>query len=331
MTQDASPVGGEPAPVEPTENPADAFTKLAEEEFGVTDEEEDQAPAEDEADDDLELEEGAGEPTPIEAPVSWDAEAKERFAKLPREDQEYLSKREGERERYVHTTKAEAVKARQDSERAASEQLAQIEAGYAQQWAQAAQSIAPQRPDATLLATNPYEYAAQQQRYDESMAQREHAQHMAQQYAVAAQQRGQAAEQAQLAEQHQIIAEHFPEYADPTTGPKLRTELSAVAKELGYPEELISQARATDILAMRKVSELKVKADKYDALISKQMSKVRAAKGLPRVATPGVSQGNDQLRARTAQAAIETAKSSKNRDVQGQAFYDYLTKTGQLK
>jgi hypothetical protein len=81
---------------------------------------------------------------------------------------------------------------------------------------------------------------------------------------------------------------------------------------------------------MKKVAEFKVKADKYDALQSKKMEKVRAAKGLPRVATPGVAQGSEQLRARTAQVAIETAKTSKNRDVQGQAFYDYLSKTGQI-
>jgi hypothetical protein len=60
------------------------------------------------------------------------------------------------------------------------------------------------------------------------------------------------------------------------------------------------------------------------------MAKVRAAKGLPKVATPGVSQGSDQLRARSAQAALETARSTKNRDVQGAAFYEYLEKTGQV-
>jgi hypothetical protein len=52
------------------------------------------------------------------------------------------------------------------------------------------------------------------------------------------------AEQAHHAEQHRIIVEQFPEYADPTTGPKLQQELSAVARELGYPPELIGQARA---------------------------------------------------------------------------------------
>jgi hypothetical protein len=60
------------------------------------------------------------------------------------------------------------------------------------------------------------------------------------------------------------------------------------------------------------------------------MEKVRAAKGLPRVAKPGVAQGGDQLRARSAQAAIETARTAKNRDVQGAAFFDYLKNTGQL-
>jgi hypothetical protein len=59
---------------------------------------------------------------------------------------------------------------------------------------------------------------------------------------------------------------------------------------LGYPPELIGQARATDIIAMREVSKLKAKADKYDALMSKKMQGVRAAKDLPRVAKPGAAQ-----------------------------------------
>jgi hypothetical protein len=170
----------------------------------------------------------------------------------------------------------------------------------------------------------------QQRKYDDAVAQRQQAQQTAQQLAQQAQARAMQMEQATNAEQHRIIVEHFPEYADPTTGPELQRKLTAVAKELGYTDELISQARASDILAMRTAADWKAKAEKYDALQAKKMEKVRSAKGLPKVATPGVAVGNEQLRARNAQAAFEAAKSSKNRDVQGKAFFDYLQNSGQI-
>jgi hypothetical protein len=49
----------------------------------------------------------------IEAPASWDAEAKARIAELPRGLQDYLSTREGERERAVSTAQREAAEIRQ--------------------------------------------------------------------------------------------------------------------------------------------------------------------------------------------------------------------------
>jgi hypothetical protein len=86
---------------------------------------------------------------------------------------------------------------------------------------------------------------------------------------------------------------------------------------------LIAEARATDIIAMRKVAELKAKADKYDALQAKKMEKVRAAKGLPRVATPGVPQGAEQTRLARKDAAFERAKTSGGQ-ARVEAFDEYL-------
>jgi hypothetical protein len=334
-TQPAVAVGGETVPAEPT-NAADVFTKLAEEEFGVSGEEE---PAEgepvegeaEEADDETEIEEEADDLPPIDPPVSWDTERKEKFAQLPRDLQEYVADRESQRERKLTQTSQEAARAKTDAEQEAVRQLAQIEAGYSQHFRELAEQLQPQRPNPALAQHDPAAFYAQQAAYEDAIAQQRELQQRSQQFAQQAQVREQQAEQVRIAQERQVIVEAFPEYLDPTTGPKHQQELSAVARELGYPPELISQARATDIIAMKKVAELKAKADKYDDLQSKKMEKVRAAKGLPRVATPGVAQGSEQLRARTAQVAIETAKTSKNRDVQGQAFYDYLSKTGQIR
>jgi hypothetical protein len=333
MTQEATPVGGEAAPVT---DPKDVFTELAKEEFGLTDEEEQEQPPVEGAEetpaeeDDPTLEEEADDLPPIEAPVSWDAEAKETFKSLPREAQEIVAKRESERERFVQQKSQEAALAKQTALQQATSELAQIEQGYAQHFQQLAEQLQPQRPNPQLLQHDPAAFYALTAQYEEAVAQQRQLQQLSQQHAQQAQARQAQIEQAEHAEQHRIIVESFPEYADPTTGPKLQAELSAVARELGYSPELIAQARATDILAMRTAADWKAKAQKYDALQAKKMEKVRAAKGLPKVATPGVSQGADQLRESRATAAIEAARNSKNRDVQGAAFFDYLKNTGQI-
>jgi uncharacterized protein YeaO (DUF488 family) len=337
-TQSETPaVGSESTPAAEPTNAADYFTQLAEEQFGVTDEEEQPAEGEqaqpdgtEEADDEPTLEEEVDDLPPIDAPVSWDAEAKAKFAELPRDAQEVIAKRESEREKFVQSKSQEAARAKQEAEQAAIQQVAAYEAQVAQQLSQYAEQIAPQRPNPALLQHDPQAFYAMQADYEAKVAQQQQLQQQSQQYAQQAQLRAQQIAQAEAAEQHRIIVDSFPEYADPTTGPELQRKLTAVAKELGYPDELIGQARATDILAIRQAAEWKADAEKYRALQKTKMEKVRAAKGLPKVATPGVSQGTDQLRARTAQAALDTALTSKNRDVQGAAFYQYLERTKQI-
>ncbi len=60
----------------------------------------------------------------IEPPNSWDADAKERFKALPRADQEYLAKRESERDRGLSKTQQETAEARKaiEAERQAVQQ-----------------------------------------------------------------------------------------------------------------------------------------------------------------------------------------------------------------
>jgi hypothetical protein len=88
-TQPEQAVGSEtPAPSE------DPFEAIAEDTFGADEEEEPAEAPEAEAEDDIEDEEEADDLPPIDAPVSWDADAKAKFAKLPRDVQEYVQKRE---------------------------------------------------------------------------------------------------------------------------------------------------------------------------------------------------------------------------------------------
>jgi hypothetical protein len=317
-------------------NPADAFEAIAAEMLG---EEEEQTPAEgeeepvegdeptEEADDDLTDEAEEEELPPIDAPVSWTAEEKERFAGLPRETQEFIAKRETERERFVQSKAQEAARAKSEVEQTAYQQLAEIERGYAQHFQSLAEQLQPQRPNPAMLQHDPQAFYAQQAAYEATVAQQRELQQQAQTYAQQAQAREAHAAQAEHAQQVQILSEKLPEYLDPTTGPKLQAEYTAVAKEMGYPDELISQARATDILAIKTAAEWKAKAARYDALQAKKMEKVRAAKGLPKVAKPGVAQGGDQLRANRAAAAFERAKTSGGQ-ARVEAFDEYLKSAG---
>lgn len=332
MTQEATPVGGEP-----TASAADAsdpFLDIAnemlpeEEEQPAEEVEGDEPETPEEAEDDPDIEAEIDELPPIEAPVSWDAEAKAEFAKLPRDLQETVTKREAERERFVQQKSQEAARAKQEVEQAAYQQLASYEKQVAEQLSQYAQQIGPKRPDPAMLQYDPAGFYAQQAQYEAAQAQQRELQSQADQYAQQAQQREAMAEQAYHAQQHQKIVEAFPEYLDPTNGPKLQQELSAVARELGYPAELIAQARADDILAMKTAADWRAKAQRYDALMAKKMEKVRSAKGLPKVATPGVAQGSEQTRQARAAAAFDRAKGAKSIQDRSDAFADYLTAKG---
>jgi hypothetical protein len=121
--------------------------------------------------------------------------------------------------------------------------------------------------------------------------------------------------QAEHAKNHQILVDNFPEYLDPTTG--YQQKLTAVAKRIGYPDELIGQARAPDILAMRKVAEAFDKADKYDALQRTKMEKVRSAKGKPPVsAKPGMAQAPGAARQQQYAADREAMRNGDTRATQ---------------
>src|SRR5690242_20538514 len=104
MTQPTEAVGGEP-PVDAKADALKYFENEAESFFDNGEEEDPEAvegeePSDELTEDDITDEEEADDLPPIEAPVSWDADAKEKFAQLPRDVQEYVQKRESERERF---------------------------------------------------------------------------------------------------------------------------------------------------------------------------------------------------------------------------------------
>lgn len=339
MTHPATPeVGGDPVPT--AQEPADAtnaFEEMASEWLGDDEPEEateGEAPVEgdepevDEVTED-EPEPEADELPPIEAPVSWTAEEKERFAGLPRETQEFISKRETEREKFVQTKAQEASQARQQASVEAQQWAAQMQAQVAQQLEQYAQQLAVGEPDPELLAHDPATYARQLKAYQYYNAQRQQAQHEAEQARAQAEQY-QAAVEAHEAEQfRQRVATELPDFFDETKGPALKERLTATAKSLGFSDEDIFRATAGQILALNKISEQAAKADKYDALMRKQMERVRSGKNPPPVAKPGQRVAPDANRRARAEDAFQRAKNSQGSQ-RVDAFADYLTSTGQL-
>jgi hypothetical protein len=226
---------------------------------------------------------------PITPPVSWTAEEKEEFADLPRTMQETLTRREAEREKFVQT-KAQEVKAvEQKVEQAAREKIAQVQAVHVQ----ALQALLPQipaRPDPRLQPRDPEGYANQLAQHEWTVAQHQQAQQLVQHVTAQQEAAERAAGQQEASENEAILRDKFPEYFS-DQGPELERSLRSTATLLGYTEDQLAYVNAQDVLAMRQASEWKAKAEKFDALMAKQMERVREAKKLPKISKPGVTQG----------------------------------------
>lgn len=230
---------------------------------------------------------------PITPPVSWTAEEKAEFAELPRALQETLTRRESEREKFVQTKAQEAKQALTKAEQTAAERVAQIQTASVETMKALLPEI-PQRPSAALMAQNPAQYAYLMEAHENAVAQHQYVQQVAAQVQQSQQAAERAAAEAEAKENEALLREKFPEYFG-EQGPELERTLRSTALALGYTEEQLNYVNAQDVLAMRAVSELKAKADKYDTLMAKQMERVRDAKKLPKVSRPGVSVGKGAI------------------------------------
>jgi hypothetical protein len=253
--------------------------------------------------------EGEPEPVdldPIAAPTSWDKEAKERFASLPRETQEYVAKRETERENFLKEKSRETQNAKRDADSQARSAVAQIYRAQQEQLQHYVQMFEVPQPDLSLLNSNDENnralYFQQEAQYRYAAAQRSQAQQQAesarqQAEAIEAHERNELAarELAQLQEQ-------VTEWSDPSERANLLARLETIGAELGYSPELMQQAGAQDIIALKRASEWKAKASKYDQLMQKRMVDVRAAKTAPPPsARPGVPAGQQTVAKSAAQ------------------------------
>ena len=291
--EQAPPVEGEMEEEENGETPEDDAL-LDELEAG---EESEDAPEsgpedEDEAEEDI--------PPP---PNSWSKEDAEAWKALTPEARAIVQRREAERDRFVAEAGRKSAETRKAVEREAIEAVAQHAEKYAQQLDAALATIMPQRPDERLLASNDpnmvSEYLRQKAVFDNALAQYHAVQREAETARTQAENARKQAQQAALQADAQRLSEQLPEWSDPSAREKLVTELKSIGVELGYPQELIEQAGADDILALNKAREWREKARKLDKIMSKRMANVRAAKSLPKMTRPGAAT------TRSPQASVE--------------------------
>lgn len=226
---------------------------------------------------------------PIEPPVSLTAEEKETFKSLPREAQEFTARRIGELEKGLHTKAQEAKATQQKIEQTARDEIAKVQNVHVQAL-QAMLPEIPARPDPRMQINDQVGYANQLAQHEWAVAQHQSAQQLIQHVSAQQEAAERAAAQQEASENEAILREQFPEYFGPNAA-ELEKSLRSTASLLGYTDDQLAHVNAQDVLAMKAVSELKAKADKYDTLMAKQMERVREGKKLPAISRPGTPQG----------------------------------------
>ena len=260
-------------------------------------------------------EEGEAQEEPIAPPVSWDKDAKELFAQLPRELQATVAEREAQRDKAIQSATTEAANAKRTAAAEANSALAETQRQYASHLEQLASQFAPQRPNPDLLATDPQAFYYLQAEFEKATAQQQELLQRAAQAQQEAGQREAFTRQEEIDQNAAILADHFGEtWTNLERRQALFTDLEPVGTALGYTKELMSQATATDIIALAKANEWKVKAENYDALQKNKMAAVRAAKDAPRVAKPGTAPSRAEKTSRSRDAAWQRAKQTRSGD-----------------
>ena len=298
--------------------PADEEAELEpEDETEAEPEGEDEEETEGEADD-------ADEPTEaIKPPVSLNKEQRAAFEQLPPELQKVWAESEAQRNEQVRIKTTEAAEATRMATSQAQAQVAELARQYAAELEVYAQAFKPIEPDMALLATDPAEYAQQaalykqmDAQYQELMQRSNAARGQADQFDAVRHEEMTRAEQARLRSE-------WPDILDPAKQADLWDGIVKTGSALGFDPAMFQNANATEVLALKKASEWKSKADKWDAFQSQKMNKVRAAKALPRVSTPGTAPAKPS-RALQAENAFARAKQTRS----GDDFAAFLEATG---
>lgn len=256
---------------------------------------------EDEAEEASEDDEDEPEEPAIAPPASLTAEEKANWQQLPPEAQQAIVAIEARRTAEVQTGLEKARNAQREAETAAASRIAEADRLHAEQLAEIGRAYAPQPPDPQLARTNPALWIAQKAEYDALAAQ--HGQFMQQVESIreAATNEQERLETEALKAMWGEVRNDLPEAAEPAQWQELMVKLSPLAIELGYPEELLSEATPRDIRAIKRAAAWKEKAEKYDSLMSRKMATVRAGK---KSAKPNAAQPQGSGKARATKTAM---------------------------
>lgn len=232
---------------------------------------------------DKDEQEGDEPETAIEAPVSLNADERTVFAQLPPEAQRAWAASEARRNSQVQDATTKAANAQRSAEAHAAEAHSKAKAVFATQLAEFASHLAPTPPDPMLAREHPGEYIAQKAHYDALKAQHDT---LVQQVGALGDEASQEIDQAFIQQRdRELLA--IPEVANEETRTDFFDRAFGVAEALGYDRDiLLRDGNATDFKALVAAHGWKDKAAKYDAIMAKQMQRVRNAK----TAKPGAAQ-----------------------------------------
>jgi hypothetical protein len=305
----------DPDATESTERLRDEHGRFVSTREEIEAEGEGQPEAEAESHDEAETDEAAEEAQleAVDLPTSWPAELAETWQTLPPETQDFIVKREGEREAAVNAKFQEAANVRK-----ANEALIAEANTNRQKFAQAADmvlsAVTPQRPPTSMLDPrsadyNPDAYNLANAQYQQTA---EWLDQLAQQRdTITAQQRQEEAqaEQAYLAQvestHRPALLKDVPELSDPVKQPQKLHELISYAVSQGIGEHVFTDPEIAGRITSPEL-HMAWKAMQYDKMKAAQ-GKVtpKAAKPAAPPVKPGVATSRSGVEAAQRKAAFE--------------------------
>jgi hypothetical protein len=236
-------------------------------------------------------------PAPIEPPRSWTKEARERFASLPRETQEYLAEREQERDRELRRGQNEAAEQRKalEAERQKAEQarvqyetalpmmLANLQQQQTADFSDIKSVVDVERlaredwPRYVLWDAQQKRIASAQQELDGS-AQRQQQERLTRLDQYSRREQG-------------VLAEKVPELADPVQRSKLEHAAVGMLHDLGFSDqELTELYRGRRDLSLHDHRLQLIIRDGVRFRDAQKAAKQASTKPVPPVQRPGVAQ-----------------------------------------
>lgn len=242
----------------------------------------------------------------LPAPNSWPAEDAEKFKSIPRDVQEIIARREADRDRQVYAKGQEVRKVEGD----AREAVLKIQHNY-MSGIQSLIGEAPPPADFRLLNTGQEADRNVFFQQEAAVRQWQTQQQALQSHLSEVQQHAQAIEeqhrQAVYAQTNEVLERELGDtWSEPSKRQKFLSDLEPIGGELGYSRELMAQADATDILALKKVADYRTDALKWRDLQKRKMTDVRSHIGKfpPNVTQPGAAKTHQAGQAKDVRAAL---------------------------